>query len=87
MIGIEQLDRLSSDDMVKIISGILRIKVRDPRKIQTIIDYSTEPRLLDIDENMLDDFTVKTLLRMELESRAGWSWLKQKIQEEENVRS
>ena len=79
MIGIPQLDRLPSGDMLSIINGEIRIAVQDPRKIQTTISEISEPRLTD--QLFMDDERVKTLLKMELESRAGWEYLRQKILE------
>lgn len=77
MIGIPELDRLSTDVILKIINGEIRIKVRDPRKIQTSIEYIPEPQL--IDPNFMDDDKVTTLLKMEIESRAGWAWVSEQI--------
>jgi len=79
MIGIKQLDDLTSEDMVGIINGNLRIKVQDPDKVQTSVSNILEPQV--IDDLFMDDYKVITLLKMELESRAGWEWLRQKIED------
>ena len=79
MIGISQLDRLSTENMYKIINGDMKIKVRDPRKIQTSILTTIEPQ--SDSDIFLNDFTVETLLKMEIESRLGWHYLRKKIME------
>ncbi len=81
MIGIQQLDDLTSEEMVGIINGNIRIKVKDPDKVQTSISNVLEPQ--SVDDLFLDDGKVITLLNMELESRAGWEWLGQKIKEQQ----
>ena len=79
MIGIPQLDRLSIEDKCKIIEGKMKIKVRDPRKIQVVISDIIEP--FNSNDLMLDDYTVLTLLKMELESILSWEDLRKKIME------
>ncbi len=78
MIGIPQLDRLSSDQMQKILDREIRILVKDPRKMQlTLEEEIPEPQL--IDHDFMDQNTVDTLLKMELDSRAGWVYLAEQI--------
>ncbi len=84
MIGIPQLDRLTSEQMQKILDREFRIAVRDPRKIQLTvedvpIEEMTEPP--DPWDIMMDQNTVDILIKMELESRAGLVYLAKKIKE------
>ncbi len=78
MIGIPQLDRLTNEQMHKILNRELRIVVKDPRKIQVTVEEEVpEPTL--IDHDFMDQNTVDVLLKMELESRAGWVHVAEQI--------
>ena len=79
MIGIPILDSLSYDDLVKVVNGDLRIRVPIESPLQTSIDNNPEPTLsMPIEE--MDDLKVVTLCGMEIESRDGWQWLREKIE-------
>lgn len=78
MIGIPELDRLSTREMYQIVMGRIKIVVRDPKKIQHhVFQEQTRPQI--IQETMMSDAKVKVLLDMEIESRLGWAYVAEQI--------
>lgn len=79
MIGIQQLDNLTTDQMVDVITGKIKILVRDPIFVQRVVKNYPEPG--DFEKSLLPHDKVITLLKMELESRLGWAHVAERIKE------
>lgn len=79
MIGIAQLDNLTTDQMIDVINGKIKILVKDPNQIQTEVKENYE--LGDFEKSLLKNDTIITLLKMEIEHRVGLEYLAKRIQE------
>lgn len=80
MIGIPQLDNLTTEQMLQIINGKIKILVKNPKLIQTEIKGYPEPTYFD--KTLLPNDTVITLLKMELETRLAFQKIHEHIQDE-----
>lgn len=91
LIGISILDSLSNEELVKVVTGKMRIRV--PEKMSsiptTVIMSDNDPLLMKPMMEM-DNDRVVTLCKMEIESRIGWIYLRELLDAEhswENVKN
>ncbi len=82
MIGIPALDNLSTFELIKITWGYTMIVIPEPEPLQVSLDPNEEPQLQQSYKTM-DNDKIITLCKMEIESRFGWDYLAQKIQNTE----
>ncbi len=80
MIGIPILDDLSYDDLVRIVTGDLKIRIPLEPPLQTSIEDISEPQLIQFNE--MDNNKIITLCSMEIESRDGWAYLADKLKQQ-----
>jgi len=78
MIGITVLDSLDTFELIKITYGLDRIEIPEKTKRQLSLDPNQKPKLQNPLKMMSQDKII-TLCKMEIESRFGWDYLRQKI--------
>lgn len=80
MIGIPILDNLSFEDLVRVTNGGLRIRIPVKPPLQlTLEDIPVSQLVSPIKE--MDNNRVITLCKMEIESRLGWAYLRELLEE------
>ena len=80
MIGIPILDNLSEEDLVRVAKGYLRIDIAEVPPLQLSIDPIEEP-IPQKSFKLMNQNVITTLCKMEIESRLGWIYLKEKLEE------
>ena len=83
MIGVPVLDNLSFGDLVKVVSGNIRIRIPEKSPLQLSIENIPEPQLTPRIKEMNNNKII-TLCRMEIESRLGWAYLRDLLDKNTN---
>ena len=81
MIGIPILDNLSEEDLVKVATGKMRIRVLEKMSSipTTEIMLNDDPALISPMKD-IDNDRVITMCKMEIESRLGWLYLAEQLE-------
>ena len=82
MIGIPVLDNLSFEDLIRVVNGDIRIRIPEKPPLQLSITDLPEPQLMPQIKEM-DNNKIITLCSMEIESRMGWTYLRELLEKNE----
>jgi len=82
MIGVPELDNLSTWDLIRVTWGMMIVRVAIPAPLQVSLDPNESPKLEPPFKLMSNDKII-TLCKMEVESRFGWADVVEQIEKQD----